>query len=78
MNIRRFIDWAKNGRRNVSVSYDSRNPEPSGVWCYDYDISEGALLGFDDDPPTKDELLFMKKKRLEKEEAWMKSFIENE
>lgn len=67
MNIKRFIDWAKEGRRATSASYDSQQLSPSGVWCYDYDLREGVLLGFDDDPPTQSDLLSKKKKRLEKE-----------
>jgi hypothetical protein len=70
MNIKRFIDWAKEGKRKIEAVYDGRSDHGPFVWCYDFDLGIGTFVEKDDDPPTKSQLMAEETKRLKERQKF--------
>jgi len=48
-NIAKLIEWQKDGRRCVDIKIDNIaqlvwEDRPTRIWCYDYDVQEGASI----------------------------------
>lgn len=76
MDIKKFIEWAKTGDRNVTIEI-TRQGEIK-VWCFDYDLMAGDLVAINDDPPSKEEIMESQRDLLNKQiERLAKKHMEN-
>jgi hypothetical protein len=65
MDISKYIEWCKNGRRDVDITISKEGI--TKIWCFDFTIMECLHVKPGEDPPTTKTLKDQKRKRLVEE-----------
>ena len=62
-------NWYRQGRRSVSIEMESKVQGKGGlkIWLYDYDLGAGKFVEPNEGLPGRDELIRLKRQRLEME-----------
>jgi hypothetical protein len=65
IDIQKFSDWARAGRRSVRVEIEQQRDCSVKVWCFDYSLMAGKHADIDGEPPTTEELKAVLRAELE-------------